>query len=294
MRTQPASLIRQIHRYAAVELGRYRRFMVAGRHVGWVVPDFARELAAHPQVFYLTDQEVNLHDRFATAAERSRAVASVLEDLRAQGKVPGWRDELYPVSRHFGDAPLLLMERAATHLFGVPSYGINVNGLVPDRDGTRVWVARRSATKQVDPDMLDLVVGGGLPHGISVRDNLLKECAEEAGIPPAIAQGAKPVSLLTLMIEAPEGLRVGVQFNFDLDLPADFTPRNEDGEVAGFQLWTLDQLERNLREADDFMYDVALANLDLLIRLGRIGPEDPDYLDLVAHLRRPIPLTRAA
>jgi hypothetical protein len=87
-------------------------------------------------------------------------------------------------------------------------------------------------------------------------------------------------------------LRAGTQFNFDLELPADFTPRNEDGEVAEFQLWTLDELERNLRDADDFMYDVALANLDLLIRLGRIGPDDPDYLDLIAYLRRPIPLTR--
>jgi hypothetical protein len=244
-------------------------------------------------VFYLTDREVNLHERFATEEDRSRAVAEVLEAMRVQGKVPGWRNELYPVNRRFADAPVLLMERAATHLFGVPSYGINVNGLVRDGDSWKVWVARRSATKQVDPNMLDLVVGGGLPHGISVHDNLLKECAEEAGIPKSIAQRARPASLLTLMIEAPEGLRVGVQFNFDLELPADFAPRNEDGEVAGFQLWTLDELQRNLRHADDFMYDVALANLDLLIRLGRVGPDDPDYLDLVAHLRRPIPLARS-
>jgi 8-oxo-dGTP pyrophosphatase MutT (NUDIX family) len=293
VQSQPASLMRQIRRYPAVDLGRYRRFMVAGRHMGWVVPDFARELAAYPHVFYLTDREVNLHGRFVTVDDRSRAVAEVLEAMRAQGKVPGWRNELYPVNRRFADAPLLLMERAATHLFGVPSYGINVNGLVRDGDDWKVWVARRSATKQVDPNMLDLVVGGGLPHGISIGDNLLKECAEEAGIPPDIARRARPVSLLTLMIEAPEGLRVGVQFNFDLELPANFIPRNEDGEVAGFQLWALDQLERNLRAADDFMYDVALANLDLLIRLGRIGPDDPDYLDLVAHLRRPIPLARS-
>ena len=285
--------MRQIRRYPAVDLGGYRRFMVTGRHMGWLVPDFARELAAYPKVFYLTDREVNLHERFATADDRSRAVADVLAHLHERGLVPGWRNELYPVNRRFGDAPLLLMERAATHLFGVPSYGINVNGLVRDGHGWKIWVAQRSAAKQVDPNMLDLVVGGGLPHGISVHDNLLKECAEEAGIPQAIAQRAKPVSLLTLMIEAPEGLRVGVQFNFDLELPADFVPRNEDGEVAGFQLWTLDQLERNLREADAFMYDVALANLDLLIRLGRIGPGDPDYLDLIAHLRRPIPLARS-
>ena len=56
--------------------------------------------------------------------------------------MPGWRNELYPVNRRFGDAPLLLMERAATHLFGVPSYGINVNGLVRDGDNWKVWVAR--------------------------------------------------------------------------------------------------------------------------------------------------------
>lgn len=285
--------MRQIRRYPAVDLGRYRRFMVAGRHMGWVVPDFARALAAYPQAFYLTDRDVNLHDRFETPEERSRAVAEVLEAMRDAGQVPGWRGELYPVSRRFGDAPLLLMERAATHLFGVPSYGINVNGLVRDGEDWKVWVARRSATKQVDPNMLDLVVGGGHPHGISIRDNLLKECAEEAGIPPEVARTAKPVSLLTLIIEAPEGLRVGVQFNFDLELPADFTPRNADGEVAGFQLWSLDRLERNLREADDFMYDVALANLDLLVRRGRVGPDDPDYLDLVASLRRPIPLMRS-
>jgi 8-oxo-dGTP pyrophosphatase MutT (NUDIX family) len=285
--------MRQIRRYPAVDLGRYRRFMVAGRHMGWVVPDFARALAAYPQVFHLTDRDVNLHERFVSVEDRSRAVADVLDAMRAEGKVPGWRNELYPVRRRFTDAPLLLMERAATHLFGVPSYGINVNGLVRNGDGWKVWVARRSATKQVDPNMLDLIVGGGLPYGISVHDNLLKECMEEAGIPKSIAQRARPTSLLTLMIEAPEGLRVGVQFNFDLELPADFAPRNEDGEVAGFQLWTLDELERNLRSADDFMYDVALANLDLLIRLGRVGPDDPDYLDLIAHLRRPIPLVRS-
>lgn len=284
--------MRQIRRYPAVHLARYRRFIVAGRHMGWVVPDFARALAAYPQVFYLTDRDVNLHDRFETPEERSRAVAEVLTAMREDGLVPGWRGELYPVGRRFGDAPLLLMERAATHLFGVPSYGINVNGLVHDGDEWKVWVARRSASKHVDPNKLDLVVGGGQPHGISIRDNLLKECAEEAGIPPKIAKRARPAGLLTLMIEAPEGLRVGVQFNFDLELPADFTPRNEDGEVAEFQLWSLDRLERNLREADEFMYDVALANLDLLIRHGRVGPDDPDYLDLIASLRRPIPLVR--
>lgn len=284
--------MRQFRRYPPVDLARYRRFVVADRHVGWVKPAFAQALGEFPSVFYLTDREVHLHERFGDTEDRSKAVAEVLAKLRKRGLVPGWRGELYPVNRRFAEPPLLLMERAATPLFGVQSYGINVNGLVRHGDGWRVWVARRSAIKQVDPDMLDLLVGGGQPFGISLRDNLLKECAEEACIGPTLAERARPVGLVTLMIEAAEGLRVGLQFNFDLELPADFQPRNEDGEVAEFRLWSLDQLEESLRNADDFMFDVALVNLDLLIRLGRIGPDDPDYLDVIARLRRPTPFVR--
>ena len=43
-----------------------------------------------------------------------------------------------------------------------------------------------------------------------------------------------------------------------------------------------------LRMKEDFMYDIALAKIDLLIRHGLIGPEEPDYLALLAGLRRPI------
>jgi hypothetical protein len=184
------------------------------------------------------------------------------------------------------------MERAATPLFGLQTYGINVNGLVRDNDSWKVWIARRAMTKHVDPGMLDLIVGGGVPYGISLADNLLKECAEEACIGPTLAERARPVGMTTMIIDAAEGLRIGVQFNYDLALPADFQPRNDDGEVSEFQLWSLPQLEESLRGADDFMFDAALAKLDLLMRFGIVGPDDPDYLGLIAQLRRPAPFVR--
>jgi hypothetical protein len=291
-----SSLLRLFRRCPPVDLAAdptpYRRFIVADRHVGWVVPDFAQMLAEFPNVFYLTDREVHLHDRLAETEDRSKAVADVLAKLHERDAIPGWRGELYPVNRRFGEAPLLLMERAATPLFGLQTYGINVNGLVREGGEWKVWIGRRAMTKHVDPGMLDLVVGGGQPYGLSIAENLLKECAEEACIGPTLAERAQPVSLITMMIEAAEGLRIGVQFNFDLELPADFQPRNDDGEVSEFQLWSMDRLEENLRGADDFMFDAALAKLDLLVRFGIIGPEDPDYLDVIAHLRRPVPFVR--
>jgi hypothetical protein len=287
-----SGLLRLFRRCPSADLTPYRHFIVADRHVGWVDPDFARVLAEFPAVFYLTDRAVRLHDRLSDVEARSAAVADVLAKLHEHGHIPGWRGELYPVNRRFGEAPLLLMERAATPLFGLQTYGINVNGLVRDGDTWKVWVARRAMTKHVDPGMLDLIVGGGVPYGISLADNLLKECAEEACIGPTLAERARPVSLTTMAIEAAEGLRIGVQFAYDLELPADFQPRNDDGEVSEFQLWSLPQLEENLRGADDFMFDAALAKLDLLVRFGIVGPEDRDYLDLIAQLRRPAPFVR--
>ena len=292
MSAASSGLLRLFRRCPPADLSPYRHFILADRHVGWVDPDFARLLAEFPAVFYLTDRTVHLHDRLEQIEDRSKAVADVLARLHERGHVPGWRGELYPVNRRFGEAPLLLMERAATPLFGLQTYGINVNGLVRDGNGWRIWIARRAMTKHVDPGMLDLIVGGGVPHGISLADNLLKECAEEAGIGPTLAERAQPAGLTTMIVAAHEGLRVGVQFNYDLELPADFQPRNDDGEVSEFQLWSLSQLEESLRTRDDFMFDAALAKLDLLVRLGVVGPEDPDYLDLIAQLRRPAPFVR--
>jgi hypothetical protein len=283
------SLMRQFRRYPAVDLAAYRRFMVAGKHVGWVVPDFAVALARFPHVFHVDEGTVTLQPRLDTFEARSAAVAEVLDTLRAEGQVPGWRNELYTVAQGFHEAPLLAMERAATVLFGTLSYGVNLNGFVGREWEMKLWIAKRADTKPVDPGMLDLIVGGGQPMGISPWDNLMKECHEEAGMPQAIAKGAKPVSIITLLVLIKGHMRVGLQFNYDLELPKDFTPQNTDGEVASFMLIPVGELIERLRNADEFSYDVALVQLDFLIRHGFVGPEDPDFLDLVANLRRPIP-----
>ncbi|MES1150323.1 MAG: DUF4743 domain-containing protein [Dongia sp.] len=283
------SLMRQFRRYPAVDLAAYRRFVVAETHVGWVMPDFAVALSRFPHVFHVDESAVTLQPRLDTFENRSEAVAEVLAALRGEGLVPGWRDELYPVAQGFHDAPLLAMERAATVLFGTLSYGVNLNGFVGREWAMKLWIAKRADTKPIDPGMLDLIVGGGQPMGISPWDNLMKECREEAGMPEKIAEQAKPVGIITLLTVIEGHMRVGLQFNYDLELPADFKPQNTDGEVAGFMLIPVGELIERLRHADEFSYDVALVQLDFLIRHGFVGPEDPDFLELIANLRQPIP-----
>jgi hypothetical protein len=283
------SLMRQFRRYPAVDLNAYRRFMVAKSHVGWVMPDFAIALARFPHVFHVDERAVTLQPRLRTFKTRSEAVAEVLATLRAEGLIPGWRNEFYPVAQSFYAAPLLQMERAATVLFGTLSYGVNLNGYVGREWAMKVWIARRAETKPVDPGMLDLIVGGGQPTGISPWNNLMKECQEEAGMPQSLAETARPAGIITMLAVIAGHMRVGLQFNYDLELPESFAPQNTDGEVAGFMLMPVSEVIDRLKSADEFSYDVAIVLIDFLIRHGFVAPEDPDFLELIAELRRPIP-----
>ena len=283
------SLMRQFRRYPAVDLDQYRRFRVAGRHVGWVMPDFATALARFPHVFQVDEKNVTLQPRLGDFAARSEAVAEVLDALRQDGLVPGWRDEFYPVAQGFHEPPLLQMERAATVLFGTLSYGVNLNGFVGRGWSMKVWIARRAETKPVDPGMLDLIVGGGQPMGISPWANLMKECREEAGMPEDLARNARSTGLVTLLAVIAGHMRVGLQFNYDLELPESFAPHNTDGEVSAFMLIPVGELIERLKNEDEFSYDVSLVLIDFLIRHGFVGPDDPEYLELAAGLRRPIP-----
>jgi hypothetical protein len=117
----------------------------------------------------------------------------------------------------------------------------------------------------------------------------MKECQEEAGMPLALAEKAKAAGIVTLLAVIQGHMRVGLQFNYDLELPESFTPQNTDGEVAAFTLMPVSEVIERLKSEDEFSYDVAIVLIDFLIRQGFVGPDDPDFLELIAQLRRPIP-----
>lgn len=124
-----------------------------------------------------------------TFASRSAAVAVVTQRLKDRQIVTGWRDELYPITHSFYDEPVFAMERAAVPFLGALEYGVHINGLMQRDDGVlSMWMGRRSATKSKYPGVLDHIAAGGQPIGLSLTENVIKECFEEAGIPEEISR----------------------------------------------------------------------------------------------------------
>lgn len=244
---------------------------------GWISPDFAHYLLAYPEAFQQAGQEIVISKRLKTPLQRTEAIDAVLRDLHRQGVIDTWVGERYPVCLGYQQDPVLELERAAAIYLGIKSFGIHVNGLVEKAEGVHVWVGTRTLDKPFWPGKLDQMVAGGLPMGLSLLDNLVKEAKEEANIPATLAKQAQPVSTLHYRQALSRGLEDSTLFIYDLWLPESFIPENTDGEVEQFQLIPLAQLADLTAEVFVFKDNCNLVNLDLLLRLGFIPTTDPQY-----------------
>jgi 8-oxo-dGTP pyrophosphatase MutT (NUDIX family) len=280
------SLLDRVRYCQQRDLSRYRRFHAGGEPVGWVRHDLAEHIAG-AEGFVVVPDAVTLAPHRDDFDGRSAAMRNLLRRLEREGIVTGWRDEDYAVASAYGRPPLLRMERAGVPCFGVQGLGVHLNGFVGEGDDLRLWVGRRSPTKQTSPNKLDHLVAGGQPYGLGLFENVLKECQEEAGIPRALAARARPAGLVAYLCEHEGGLRNDLLFCYDLALPESFVPVNTDGEISEFQLWPIDRVIAELAAGDAFKFNVALVIIDFLIRRGHVGPEEPDYLALVEGLRYP-------
>ncbi len=280
------SLMDRINAVATDLSADYVDFFVGDQRLGGVHRKNLDHLAGFPDLLGVSDATVSLQPSLQTYAERSNAMAQIAQDLRGKGLIPGWRHEDYPVGVNFSAPALFQIERAAVPLFGFKGYGVHLNGYVRDGDEIKLWVGKRSLNKPTGPGKLDQVVAGGQPVGLGLKDNLIKECAEEANIPAVFAANAKAVGTISYRTTRPEGLRDDVLFNFDLELPHDFQPENTDGEVAAFYLWSLDEIRRVLEQTDDFKFNSALVVIDFMVRHGFIDGDEPAYAEMVAGLHR--------
>jgi len=268
----------------------YLPWKIAGETYGWLRPSFVEHLTAFPDCFVINDYSVELHPNLSNYTERSAAIAPILRQLHEQGVIDTWVNEQYPVNHAFGEQGVLAFERAATNYFGTQSYGVHMNGLVKKAKGSDkgvyVWAGVRARNKPFFPEKLDQIVAGGQPIGISLVDNIIKEAAEEANIPTALAEQAVLKSQISYRQETSRGLDQSTIYNFDLWLPEDFIPENTDGEVDEFHLYPINKIAELTEHSDAFKDNCNLTNIDLLLRLGVISAQHPDYTAIKQQLYR--------
>ncbi|PSC70515.1 nudix hydrolase chloroplastic-like isoform X1 [Micractinium conductrix] len=271
---------------AAAAADEFLLLTVGGSAVGFLKPSFAERLLQFPDVFRRDGGGLALHPSLATQQQRTAAVAGVLEVLRGEGLIEGWRNELYPAVRAFHDEPAFLIERAAAPHFGIKAYGVHINGYVTLPDGSKeLWVARRSRSKPTWPGKLDHIAAGGQPHGLGCMENVVKECEEEASIPTELAARATAVGAVSYTSLQPAGLKRDVLYCFDLELPADFAPRPQDGEVEEFMRMPAWRVAEIMTTSDEYKENCNLVIIDFFFRHGYLTPDMPGYLELLRGLK---------
>lgn len=272
----------------------YRLLVVDGRPVARLDAMRAARICAFAAVFRERGAVLEFAPGLATPDARTEALEPVTLTLAAEGALTAWRDERYAAAAAPGAAAAFLIERAAARYFGIHTYAAHVNGLVGRSDALAMWLARRSATKAIDPGQLDNLVGGGIAAGAGVRATMVKEAREEAGIPAEVAHTAAACGAVHICREQPDGLQLETIYVHDLVLPAAFVPTGEDGEVAEHRRVTLAEAARlagSDAAGEVVTADASLVIVDCLIRHGALVPDSPHYLALEA-LRHPEPPPR--
>ncbi|MCW8930955.1 MAG: DUF4743 domain-containing protein [Gammaproteobacteria bacterium] len=217
---------------------------------------------------------------------RTRAIDEVAKSWYQSGVITSWVDEQYNVNTGFNHPSFFTIERAASSLLGIKKYGIHVNAWVEKQGEIFIWVAKRAKDKFTFPGKLDHLVAGGHGAGYRIEETMIKECAEEANIPQDIAQKARPVSLVSYIMDVNQKLQQDNLFVYDLKLDADFIPENTDGEAEAFYLWPIDKVLNHVATTRDYKTNCNLVIIDFAVRHGYLKPDEPYYTDICSGLHR--------
>ncbi|CAI0625947.1 unnamed protein product [Linum tenue] len=203
---------------------------------------------------------VTLHDKLGTPEERTVAVGEVIKCLVEEQEelIPGIQGELYPVTSLFGGRVYFSLERVAAPYFGIKAYGIHMNGFVESGDEKLLWVAKRSLVKPTYPGCWIIL----LPEDWALL-----------------------VGVVSYVDIDGDRFKRDVLFCYDLKLPESFVPKNQDGEVEGFNLMPVGSVAHIVRRTHFYKPNCSLVVIDFLFRHGYICPESLGYLDLLQSLR---------
>lgn len=200
----------------------------------------------------------------------------------------GWRNEQYTIydTNH---KEYFRLERSACPWFGVVMYGVHINGYVKTANGEiKMWVPKRSLTKQTYPGKLDNTVAGGLGYPYGIMETCYKECWEEAGLEESYTKDRLTnVGVISYLYQFDKStVQPEVEYIFDLDMSDGKIPHPVDNESMDFQLLSIEEIICKLKD-DEFKHNCSSVVIDFLIRHGIItSSNESDYIEINNRLHR--------
>ncbi|GEQ72718.1 hypothetical protein JCM33374_g6405 [Metschnikowia sp. JCM 33374] len=272
--------------------------------LGYITPEVAQRFKAsdHVQYFDIDSEikQVKISEKLDTLEKRN----TIFEEIASSWKITdsllsdGWRGELYTVYCP-RSTPYVRLERAFACLLGVVTYGIHITGYVPPHktqdNVLKIWIPRRSMTKQTYPGRLDNTIAGGLAYPYSISENAIKECYEEGGFSEVfVKKNLVAAGVLSYMCQ-PYGSRGHVQpeveyiYDLTFESETDNIPNPIDGEAEDFKLMPITEVYERMTNGE-FKPNCALVIIDFMIRHGYLTWEnEANYLEILTRIHRRLP-----
>ena len=266
----------------------FKPFYIEQHHVGFIRPAFAKLLFKHSKLFVFEQEQIRLNDKIQGFEQRTAAFTALIKDFIDLNIIQQYYNEPYPIVSQSHPEPFCCIDRFSASYFGLRAFGQHLNGVVETKNGLEMWIARRAKERVLFPNKLDNMVAGGLPYGKTAQQNLIKECAEEAGMSDSLTHQAKAVSVITYNAETKKGFRPDVIYCYDILLDEDFIPVRTDDEVECFYRWPIEKIIDIVKNTDDFKLNCNLVIIDFLIRWGYIEPQTANYVEISTRLRTPL------
>ena len=245
-------------------------------------------------VFAVAGDRVRAHRRRrCRGGERARSTAWSSAGRRRP--VPKWRNEIFDVAPRWGAPPVFRLDRGAVPFFGVRAYGVHLNGYRRGRGRARSMGRPARPDKRVAPDKLDNLVAGGIGNGHGLLETSPRRRRKRRTCRPRSSPAPCPVGAVSYRMEIRErrprrrALRLRPRQCPPISCRATPTARSPHFELMAGRR----RSSTACAATDEFKFNVNLVIIDFALRHGLVPPDDPEYLDLVTGLHRPLDVIAA-
>jgi 8-oxo-dGTP pyrophosphatase MutT (NUDIX family) len=269
---------------------------------GFLIPATVEKMPWSPEflvqhdkrTIHLADSSNGAH----TATSCNESFQKVIDEAISADIFPSVHAKHSELLKIMGANQFIHLERFTAPLWGIAGQGAHLTAYVNTPSGLKVWVPRRAANLFTYPNMLDTTVAGGVKSDDSPFQCILAESDEEASLPADfVKKNARATGVITYVAEgrATRLISSTVLYVFDLELPETMIPSPKDGEVAGFELMSIEEINAAMFQ-QEFKPNCTLVMIDFFMRHGIITPDnEEDYVEIATRLRRklPVPTTPA-